>query len=433
MSGAPATEDAGALRRVIEQAKINGYSLSDLTVLAPQNDPYRVDTPAGHRNGAWLAEQFNRLDRERIHLRGLHYAIVSRGDVIRPDGRIYVNDEEAWLWLQSTAAKAARWLGYVPFSAIVDERNAPPVIHRKKAADIGYYVSVDVEIQIPSVEDIKPRASIQGFAGRQPYNLVIVGEKSSLADVVTPIARSFEADLYLPTGEASDTMIYTIARDAAEDGRPLRLFYLSDFDPAGYEMPCNLGRKLQALRDLTFHDLDFEVRSVALTPEHVRDLGLPSTPLKETERRADRWREAWGLEQTEIDALATLQPRKLASILREALKPFYDAGLDHRVYEAKSAWEEEAQAWLGQQMDIEALTRFQQEATQRLDALKGDIAAINDGIRLAIGDDYTLPTAVVPDAEIDPNLHGLPLVSSSWSWTDQTRALIARKSYEARA
>jgi hypothetical protein len=27
-----------------------------LTVLAPQRDPYRLDTPAGHRDGQWLAE-----------------------------------------------------------------------------------------------------------------------------------------------------------------------------------------------------------------------------------------------------------------------------------------------------------------------------------------------------------------------------------------
>jgi hypothetical protein len=427
----PATEDAGALRRVIEQAKGNGYSLGDLTVLASQNDPYRVDTPAGHRNGAWVAEQLHRIGRERIHLRGLHYAIVARGDVIRPDGRIYVNDEEAWLWLQSTAAKAARWLGYVKFSAIVDERNAPPVIHRKQAEPVTYWVSVDVEIQIPSIDDLKPFPRIDGFVGRQPYNLVIVGEKASLAEAVMPIARRYEADLYLPTGEASDTMIYTIARDAAEDGRPLRLFYLADFDPAGFEMPSNLGRKLQALRDLTFHSLDFEVRSVALTPDQVQDLRLPSTPLKETERRADRWREAWGLEQTEIDALATLQPQKLASILRKALAPFYDADLAHRVSVEKSAWQEQAQSWLEQQMDLESLTRLQREAAERLDALKDDIAAINDGIRLAVGDDFTLPTAVVPEPQIDADLHGKPLVSSSWSWTDQTRALIARKSYGA--
>lgn len=37
-----------ALDNVIAE---HGCSLKDLTVLAPQNDPFRVDTPARHRDG----------------------------------------------------------------------------------------------------------------------------------------------------------------------------------------------------------------------------------------------------------------------------------------------------------------------------------------------------------------------------------------------
>jgi hypothetical protein len=48
----------GPLRRVLEQAAEEyGFSLDDLTVLSTQKDPYRLDTPAGHRDGAWLAKQ----------------------------------------------------------------------------------------------------------------------------------------------------------------------------------------------------------------------------------------------------------------------------------------------------------------------------------------------------------------------------------------
>ena len=57
-------------------------------MLAAQNDPFRVDTPARHRDGKWLAVQAERLglgDRV-IHLRGLHYMLVS-GEAIKPDGK----------------------------------------------------------------------------------------------------------------------------------------------------------------------------------------------------------------------------------------------------------------------------------------------------------------------------------------------------------
>ena len=154
---------------------------------------------------------------------------------------------------------------------------------------------------------------------------MIFGEKSSLADVVTPIAERYSADLFLETGEISDSHIYQMAAAGAADGRPMRVFTLADCDPAGWQMPVSIGRKLQALRDLEFHHLDFEVIPVALTVDQVRAMDLPSTPLKAGEQRADKWRAAWGIEQTEIDALGTLRPHVLADILADALKPFYDA------------------------------------------------------------------------------------------------------------
>ena len=59
-----------------------------------------------------------------VHLRGLHYLIASSGDVVKPaDGRLYVNSDEQWVWLSEHAARAGRWLGYVPFERILDARN----------------------------------------------------------------------------------------------------------------------------------------------------------------------------------------------------------------------------------------------------------------------------------------------------------------------
>src|SRR2546430_2085737 len=43
-------------------------------------------------------------------------------------------------------------------------------------------------------------------------------------------------------------------------------------------------------------------------PGSVREYGLPSTPLKDTEKRAGSWQREMHVEQTEIDALASLRP-----------------------------------------------------------------------------------------------------------------------------
>src|SRR5262249_3234572 len=166
-------------------------------------------------------------------------------------------------------------------------------------------VAVGIEVTIPDADDINPIPIARGFEPRQPFCFVIFGEKASLEEVVLPIARARQADLYLPTGEISDTLLYQIAKEANEDGRPLVLFTLADCDPAGRQMSVSIGRKLQAFKDLFFPNLRFEVVPVALTVEQVREFRLPSTPLKETEKRADRWREAFGVEHTHIDPLAT--------------------------------------------------------------------------------------------------------------------------------
>ena len=165
---------------------------------------------------------------------------------------------------------------------------------RTEARSVELYGGRSVEV--PTLEQAMPEFCCSGVS-RQPYRIVLVGEKSSLSAVLLPIARRIGGELLLPTGEASDTMIAELAARAVDDGRPAVVLYFADFDPAGHQMPISFARKLQALRDLEHHELDIQVHAVALTLAQVRDLGLPSTPLKDTERRADRWRTVQGHEQ----------------------------------------------------------------------------------------------------------------------------------------
>ena len=60
---------------------------------------------------------------------------------------------------------------------------------------------------------------------------------------------SYDADLYLPTGEISDTLLATMAKAGAEDGRPMVVFVFADCDPAGYQMAVSIGHKLRALKE----------------------------------------------------------------------------------------------------------------------------------------------------------------------------------------
>jgi hypothetical protein len=423
------------LRAVLESAQAEaGCSAADLTVLSTPVGPYRLDTPTGRAEGTWLAGQMDRLGLEsrQIHLRGLHYALVSTAALVKPNGEPYRNTEKDWLWLQSSAAKAARWLGFVPFDAIVDERNAAPVIRVRPATapsvEIG--LGAEVEINVPDLEDIRPTVYLDGFGARQAFHLVLTGEKTSLADVVAPIAERYDADLYLPSGEISDTLVYQMAKTGAADGRPMIVLVMADFDPAGRQMAVSIARKLQGFRDLHFPGLGFEVHAIALNEDQVRELRLPSTPLKETERRADRWRLEFGLEQTEIDALATLRPDALRRIVQQAIAPFYDSTLDRRTREARLAFVDAAQSALDARVDSDLIEALHAEAEAKLATIRAEIDAINDQLRSAtdtLGIHLTPPEP--PEPELPDRVKGKPIIDSAWSWVEQTRALKRRKSY----
>jgi hypothetical protein len=433
---------ASPLRAALEAG---GGSLKDMTVLDVKNDPFRIDTPARHRDGRWLATTAQELglgDR-RIHLRGLHYMLIGRP---KPDGIPYRNTDADWLWLQGDAAKAARWLGYIPFEQIADQRNAEPEIRVFSRPWPRGYLSTEIDFEIPS--DIEPELFAFDFRGVQAYKIVMFGEKSSLADVLAPLARVYEADLYLPTGEISDTMMYRMATTGAADGRPMVVLCFSDADPAGWQMPVSIARKLQAFKalgsvqvraedalgnrclvDADTGALDFTVYRVALVPDQVRQYDLPSTPLKDTEKRAGKWRAAMGVEQTEIDALASLRPDLLRQIARDALGRFYDDTLARRVQQYRDEWLGRAREMLAPTLDDGRLAEIRAAAEEQLDTMRQQIAELSEQLRIDV-DASDLPPIELPEAT-DPGGDGSPLVDSRWDFAEQCRRLIESKSYTA--
>jgi hypothetical protein len=423
------------LQRSLSQAASADVPLSmtDLTVLGAQRDPYRLDTVAGHRNGTWFAEQIARFLRptQTIHLRGLHYIVTVKADVLMPNGLPYINTEASWNWLADVAAKAARWLGYVAFERIVDERNAPAELFIPEDEDRWVWtdLSTGLGVEVPGLESVLPELRAGGFAKeRQPFRIILVGEKTSLGEVLRPVAELVGGELLLPTGEASDTMIAELVARVVEDGRPAVVLYFSDFDPSGRQMPVSFARKLQALRDLAFPTLDIQVHPVALTIEQVRSFRLPSTPLKETEKRADKWREVMGYEQVEIDSLAALRPAELRAIALAALEPFFDRTLARRQHEARAAWYEATRPLLeNHPLYQEQVIRIT-EAREMVLAAVGELRAAQQNAQATFGR-IELPLVTSPAPEISAEAPN-PLFTTKTEFTDATRQLIAHKALE---
>lgn len=419
------------LAKTMEIAQAStGLNLGDLTVLALQNDPFRRNTPAGHRDGEWLAVAIDELGPDRVlHLRGWHYVFVTASR-IKPDGKPYQNTEDDWDWLQSKVAKAARWLGYVPFEKIVDERNAPPIIRSRSRHEPLSYLNVELDVDLPSPDELMPTVQLKNFIGEQPYRLAIIAEKSSPIAVLAPKADQYGADLWVPTGEISDTFCYELARLGAEDGRKTQIFYVADCDPSGHQMSDSVARKMQALRIGFFPDFEYELHRVALKPEQVCEHNLPSTPLKDTERRAENWIERMGVEQTELDALMALAPGLLEQIVENAITPFYDKSLERRVRQARATWITHAQAALDEELGDERLAVIREEAEQRLAVMAEQIEALQEELQIST-DGIALPNIPeIPGPLIDHDEQPEPLIDSDWDFVTATQRLKADRAYE---
>ena len=439
----PAKSVWAPMKRQIRFATVGRrLTMADLTVLAPQNEPYRQDTPANHAMGQWFAEQVERLLRpdQAVHLRGLHYRLISSTAIMKLDGMPYSNTNDDWIWLSTKASKSARWLRYVPWERIVDERNEAPRIYddgiavacepRKAQMHAGY------DIEIPDLDELLPGISFGGgYKARQPFRIVLIGEKTSLSEVLDPIARLKAVELLLPTGDISDTMIYDMAHRAAADGRPLVVLYFSDFDPSSHHMPTCMSRKLMAFRDIAFPDLRVVgVYDVALRIDQVLEHELPEFFLKETETRAGVWRARWGREQTEIDALAALRPEVLRDITLAALRPFFDNTLADRQRDLNLAYQGTLYNWLqnyldtsafGDELTIKAYRQAVVDAAKQLDAAQRSAA---DTMLNAMDNTPDLPDEATGRAEpilsVDPPTL---IYTSDDDWKTATLKLIERK------
>lgn len=421
------TTNLGAMLRATK--RMTKASLGELTVLSPQNDPFRLDTKANHVKGRWFRDRMEEcglLGREQpIHNRGIHYAIVSLGSARLPNGSPYINDLDGWAFLED-ASNTARWLGYVPWERIFDARNADPIVRAVDREKLNYIVRPEDNPSWLSLDSLWPEMRLTGTQTRQQYRLVFYGEKTSLGSVLDPLAENYAADLYLPSGEISNSQLARMAADGADNGREMIVFIFADCDPAGYQMAVSIGHKLRALREsLHSNTLSFRVQVPALTVNQVRDLGLPSTPLKETELRAAGWRDRYGVEQTEIDALATLRPDALEEIVADAVDPFFDHGLADRNRAEKERWEAEARQEIEQAIGPERIAEMQANLKASLELLQSEADAIKTEIE---GATTIVPAYEAPQVEIAA-IQPAPLVSSEMPLHEAIRILRERKDY----
>ena len=321
-----------------ELARVEDRPLSTLKVL--DDDPFHLE-PARIRNAEWFAALWQRLGRPGLHVHGFHYVLVSQPEpILLPlelkcsadeSSNVYLNTDRCDKFLR-TAGRDARYLGLIPAGSIADRRNDAPIIPEFiETAGPQVLIEGGVRAHEPIGFDV-PRLIIEPPVIRQRYRIEIWCEKSTMQDYLLPLKEQFNLTLETMGGEASLTLCEEFVNRSVADGRPIRVLYISDFDPAGVSMPVAAARKIQFLIEQQDRlDIDIQLRPVVLTHEQCVGYRLPRTPLKETERRAARFEERFGEGGTELDALEALRPGQLRRILVEEISRYYDDDLANNI------------------------------------------------------------------------------------------------------
>jgi hypothetical protein len=103
--------------------------VKDMLVLSQQNDPFYAGNGAEGDKARWFAELWERFGYgSGVHLRRVHYRIVSEGNILKPDSELYENNSRCWEYMQG-ASRQARYLSLVDPEEIVDRRNPAPNIY----------------------------------------------------------------------------------------------------------------------------------------------------------------------------------------------------------------------------------------------------------------------------------------------------------------
>jgi hypothetical protein len=333
------TDDDIDHARLKQLAKELDRPLETLYALSGSNDPFLADMPARRARAEWFADTiWTGLDiASGAHLRRIFYQAISQDPPLTTlSGEPFINTEECWTELLN-GSKDARYLGLIPARSLVDRRSAEPTIYladeaaqeASAEAAAGGLVSGDEIIAAPKL--MLPKLELYRPVIPQPYHVELWCEKSTMNDILLPLGEEYGVNVITGVGEQSHTRCEELIDRALQSERPLRVLYISDFDPAGDSMPVAVARKVEFLLHREQHDLDVQLRPVVLTHDQTVRYRLPRTPIKASEKRAERFEGRFGEGATELDALEALHPGELERILRQEVERYYDTDLDDRI------------------------------------------------------------------------------------------------------
>jgi len=267
-----------------DEARSMGCRYADLLVMEACNDPFYWGRPAQIAATRWFAEHWDRygFNVTGAHLRRVHYRLLSEGAMHPTAGRPYRNDQNDWETM-NRGARGARYMGLVDPELVRDERNPDAIVNVTPRLEPDPEITLDdplwllprLSAGLPELE--MPGVTANGYGydpADQPVMVEVWIEKSTMNDVLVPLCRRLGVNLASGAGYQSIGNVYKLLRRAEAYGRAAHVLFISDYDPAGGNMPRQAGRQCEYWQHkIPEFDLPLAITALALTREQIDTYG----------------------------------------------------------------------------------------------------------------------------------------------------------------
>jgi hypothetical protein len=153
----------------------------------------------------------------------------------------------------------------------------------------------------------------------QPHRVQVWVEKDALTGVIDAVCKEYRVPYIACRGYTSQSMAYNAGKEFSRMIRrgikPIVL-HLGDHDPSGIDMTRDNEERLAL-----FAGDSVTVKRLALNFNQVQQYNPPPNPAKDSDSRSPAYKEKYGEESWELDAL---NPRVIASLIRDEVKSLLD-------------------------------------------------------------------------------------------------------------
>jgi hypothetical protein len=198
-----------------------------------------------------------------VTVRGLFYRLVSRGLVPKTDKPGKVTGTPSGYGIAQREALKMRRSGDLPYGWITDGSRLclrPDTWSSAKAA-------------------LQNTAKMyrQALWLQQGVHVEVWCEKDAIRGVIYPVTDEYDVPLLISRGFSSETFLYETAEAIDNEGNPAIIYQLGDHDRDGVRAWEHIKRKLREFIDPSI-DMTFE--RIAVTPDQITELDLPTRPDK---------------------------------------------------------------------------------------------------------------------------------------------------------